>query len=717
MDPAPQLPANYEADAYSVFLDSLDYLSPDDIERVKRAFDFAARAHASQKRASGEPYITHPLAVAGTVVDWRMDADAVCAALLHDTMEDTGASKDELSELFGKQVGELVDGLSKLDKMEFNSYQEAQAENFRKMLIAMARDLRVVMIKLADRHHNIQTMSAMRADKRIRIARETLEIYAPIALRLGLNKLYEELRDICFRLIHPHRAAVLTKALRTARTHRQDNQARIVEAMCDKLAHAGVIAEVVRRERGLHSIFCHMKNRQQSFSQVLDTYTFRVLVENVPSCYLTLGALHSLYKPVPGKFSDYVALPKANGYQSLHTTLIGPYGVPVEVQIRTREMHRVAEDGVSANWLYKDAGESCAELQIKTHKWLESLLETRSGGSSAEFFEDVKVDLFPDEVYVFTPKGRIMSLPQGATLVDFAYAVHTDVGNHCTAARINHELAPLRSELKNGDLVEIITSPEAKPNPAWLNYVKTGRARSRIRQALRTTQHEESARLGERLLRQELLSLGVVPISVPTAAWDTLVRASGQQSLEEVYADIGLGKRLPSVVARRLLAREDMSATNLGGRTIAIHGNEGLAIQLATCCQPIPGDPIVGSIRKGRGMVVHTLDCPGILKSRKDEPHKWLDVEWEPEEGRMFDLRLRVEVKNQRGVLARVATSISDAGSNIEHMSTETDPDGHVTTLHFTIKVSDRKHLATIMRRVRHIQEVMRITRERGEAA
>ncbi|WP_374343718.1 bifunctional (p)ppGpp synthetase/guanosine-3',5'-bis(diphosphate) 3'-pyrophosphohydrolase [Azonexus sp.] len=710
------LPPAYEEPAYRVFLDSLDYLSPDDVARIKAAYAYAAQAHAHQKRMSGEPYITHPLAVAGAVVEWRMDADAIAAALLHDVMEDTGASKQELAEKFGKEVAELVDGLSKLDKMEFASYQEAQAENFRKMLMAMARDLRVVLIKLADRQHNIQTMSAMRADKRARIARETLEIYAPIALRLGLNKLYRELQDTSFRLIHPHRADVLAKALKAARGNRKELLTRILDGIRDKLAHAGLKAEVFGREKSLYSIFRKMKDKHLSFSQVLDIYGFRVVVDNVPTCYLALGALHSLFKPVPGKFKDYIAIPKANGYQSLHTTLIGPYGTPVEVQIRTREMHHVAQEGVAAHWLYKDTEESSADLQIKTHKWLQSLLEMQTSDSS-EFFENVKIDLFPDEVYVFTPKGKIMALPRGATPVDFAYAVHTDVGNQCSAARINHELAPLRTELKNGDLVEIISSPQASPNPVWLTYVKTGRARSKIRHFLRTMQNEESARLGERLLRQELLSLGVVPISIPGEAWEALVRSGGQKSIEEVYTDIGLGKRLPSVVARRLLARENVSLDGTSGMALAIHGTEGMAVQLARCCQPIPGDPIIGSIRKGSGLVIHTHDCPAIRKSRSSEPQKWIDVEWEPEDGKLFDLRIKLEVKNTRGVLAQVAAAIAEAGSNIEHVAMEADPERLFTVLRFTIQVAHRNHLAAVMRGLRHIPEVTRIVRERGGEA
>ncbi|HEX6736527.1 MAG TPA: bifunctional (p)ppGpp synthetase/guanosine-3',5'-bis(diphosphate) 3'-pyrophosphohydrolase [Azonexus sp.] len=714
MDPLPSTaPPAPEEPAYRVFLDSLDYHSPVDVERIKAAYAFAARAHASQKRMSGEPYITHPLAVAGAVVEWRMDADAVCAALLHDVLEDTGATKRELADKFGKEVAELVDGLSKLDKMEFASYQEAQAENFRKMLMAMARDLRVVLIKLADRQHNLQTMSAMRADKRARIARETLEIYAPIALRLGLNKLYRELQDLCFRLIYPHRAEVLARALKAARGNRRELLTRILDGIEGKLDSAGLRAEVFGREKSLYSIFRKMKDKQLSFSQVLDIYGFRVVVDNVPTCYLALGALHSLYKPVPGKFKDYIAIPKANGYQSLHTTLIGPYGTPVEVQIRTREMHNVAQEGVAAHWLYKDSEESGADLQVKTHKWLQSLLEMQ-GSDSAEFFENVKIDLFPDEVYVFTPKGKIMAMPSGATVVDFAYAVHTDVGHHCSAARINHELAPLRSELRNGDLVEIITSPQASPNPVWLTYVKTGRARSKIRHFLRTMQNEESARLGERLLRQELLSLGVVPISIPDDAWDQLVKSGGQKSIEEVYTEIGLGKRLPSVVARRLLARENLVPDKPGNMTLAIHGTEGMAIQLASCCQPIPGDPIIGSIKKGSGLVIHTHDCPAIRKSRSAEPQKWIDVEWEPEEGKLFDIRIKVEVKNTRGVLGQVAAAIAEAGSNIEYVSMDADPERLFTLLRFTIQVAHRNHLAAVMRGMRHIPEVTRIMRERG---
>ena len=713
MDPAPPLPTpSVEDPDFRAFVDSLVYLSPAEVRRIREAYAYSARAHANQKRLSGEPYITHPLAVAGAVVEWRMDTEAIMAALLHDVLEDTGATKRELTDLFGREVAELVDGLSKLDKMEFASYHEAQAENFRKMLMAMARDLRVVLIKLADRQHNLATMAAVRPDKQRRIASETLEIYAPIALRLGLIKLYRELQDNCFRLLHPHRAEVLAKAVRAARGNRRELLAKITDGIRGKLQSATIEADVFGREKTLYSIYRKMKEKQLSFSQVLDIYGFRVVVGSVPACYLALGALHALYKPVPGKFKDYIAIPKANGYQSLHTTLIGPYGTPVEVQIRTESMHHVAQEGIAAHWLYKDTEQSGAELQIKTHKWLQSLLEMQSG-DSAEFFENVKIDLFPDEVYVFTPKGKILALPRGATVVDFAYAVHTDVGNHCTAARINHELAPLRTELKNGDLVEIITAPHASPNPAWLTYIKTGRSRSKIRHFLRTMQNEESASLGERLLNQELMALGVVASMVPNSAWEQLLKNSGNKSRDEVFTDIGLGKRLPSVVARRLLARDDAPAAE-GGGALTIRGTEGMAIQLAKCCQPIPGDPIIGSIRKGHGLVVHTHDCPTIRISRSSEPQKWIDVEWEPEEGALFDVRIRVEVKNTRGVLAQVAAAIAEAGSNIEDVSMDASPERLFTSLGFTIQVANRAHLAQVLRGLRHIPEVSRIYRDRG---
>ena len=707
----------HEDPAFRVFIDSLSYLKPDELALVREAYAFAAAAHAGQKRYSGEAYITHPLAVAGALAEWQMDVQAVIAALLHDVMEDTSVTKAQIAERFGRHVAELVDGLSKLDKIEFQSHQEAQAENFRKMLMAMARDLRVVLIKLADRLHNLQTMSHVRAEKRRRIATETLEIYAPIANRLGLNKVFRQLQDLSFELIHPLRAKVIARALRAARGNRRELLSRILDNVNGKMAEAGIQAMVFGREKSLYSIYRKMEEKRLSFSQVLDIYGFRVVVRDVPTCYLALGALHALYKPVPGKFKDYIAIPKVNGYQSLHTTLIGPYGTPIEVQIRTEEMHHVAQEGVASHWLYKDAEQSGADLQKKTAKWLQSLLELQSGTrDSAEFLEHVKIDLFPDEVYVFTPKGQIMELPRGATAVDFAYMVHTDIGNRCVAARINQELMPLRTELKNGDQVEIITAANANPNPAWLSYVRTGRARSKIRHFLKAMQHEESAQLGESLLGQELQHLGVKAAELPATCWEELMRESGNRSLKEIYTDIGLGKRIAAVVARRLLAKDGVMAEEpVPLSTVVIRGTEGMAIQLAQCCCPIPGDPIIGSIRKGQGLVVHTHDCPGIRKSRSSEPKKWIDVEWQPAEGKLFETRIRVTAKNARGVLAAMAAAIADANSNIENINMEEKTPGLYTTLQFTIQVANRGHLARILRSLRLIPEVVRIGRVRGE--
>ncbi|MEY4591189.1 MAG: hypothetical protein RIR18_84 [Pseudomonadota bacterium] len=707
----PEIPV--EEQAYQVFLAGLSYLSPADLARVQAAFVYSAEAHQHQRRLSGEPYITHPLAVATGVSEWRMDADAVCAALLHDVIEDTGATKEDLADRFGPTVAELVEGLSKLEKVEFTSQQEAQAENFRKMMLAMARDLRVVLIKLADRAHNIQTMSAVRPEKRRRIARETLDIYAPIANRLGLNKLFRELQDTAFQLIYPHRAAVLSKAMQHANRNRRELFARILESITAKMMESHVGAEVFGREKNLYSIYKKMEDKHLTFSQVLDIYGFRVVVTDMPSCYLAMGALHSLYKPVPGKFKDYIAIPKANGYQSLHTTLIGPYGTPVEVQIRTKEMHHVAQQGVASHWLYKDSVQSAAELHATTHRWLKSLVEMQQGDSS-EFLENVKIDLFPDEVYVFTPKGKIFSLPKGATAVDLAYAVHTDIGNCCIAARINHELMPLRTELKSGDMVEIVTAAHANPNPSWLSYVKTGRARGKIRHFLKTMHHDESAVFGERLLKQELLSMGIEPATVPASAWDLLIRASGNKTISEVFTDIGLGKRLASVAARRLMAQDEPSFPVTGpAGTLTIRGTEGMAIQLAKCCRPIPGDPIIGSIKKGQGLIVHTHDCTAIRKSRTTEPQKWIDVEWEPAAGMLFDVRIRLEVQNTRGVLGLIAMAIANAGSNIETVSMGEDSERLYTNLTFTVQVSNRGHLATLMRSLRNIPQVARIFRER----
>ncbi|HNC17628.1 MAG TPA: bifunctional (p)ppGpp synthetase/guanosine-3',5'-bis(diphosphate) 3'-pyrophosphohydrolase [Accumulibacter sp.] len=702
------------------FFDSLTYLLPEEVRQVREAYRFSEQAHRGQRRLSGEPYVTHPLAVATALSEWQMDVEGIVAALLHDVMEDTAVGKMEITERFGKPVADLVDGLSKLDKIEFQSHEEAQAENFRKMLMAMARDLRVVLIKLADRHHNLQTMSAVRPDKRRRIARETLEIYAPIANRLGLNKLFSELQDLSFELIYPMRARVLARALKSARGNRRELLSRILEGLESKLSRDGIAAQVFGREKSLYSIYRKMLDKHLSFSQVLDIYGFRVLVKDVPTAYLTLGSLHGLYKPVPGKFKDYIAIPKQNGYQSLHTTLIGPHGTPFELQIRTESMDNLAQEGIASHWLYKDSEAFSADLQQKTTSWFHSLLDLQSSaGDSSEFFEHVKVDLFPHEIYVFTPKGRIIALPRGATPIDLAYAVHTDIGNHCVAAKINFNLMPLNTELTNGDRVEIVTAADAHPEPSWLSDVKTGRARSKIRHFLKTSHHDESTALGEKMLDQELRALGVAASEVPVSSWKNVLRDSGNKLIKEVYTDIGLGFRLAGVVARRLLAREEASppVPEKAPASLVIRGTEGMAVQFAPCCQPIPGDPIIGSIWKGKGLVIHTQDCAAIRKVRAAKPTKWIAVEWEPEPDKLFSVRLRMMVHNTVGALGRIATEISLSGTNIQHVNMEDKQPGLYTALHVTVQVASRTSLARLMRRLRRIPEVVRIAREQGLSA
>ncbi|MGH8737169.1 MAG: RelA/SpoT family protein [Burkholderiales bacterium] len=690
------------------------YLKQPDFARLADAYRFSEAAHAGQKRQSGEPYVSHPLAVAEILAGWRLDGQTLMAAFLHDVMEDASVTKAEISDTFGRPVAELVDGVSKLDKIEFQSAEDAQAGNFRKMLLAMARDVRVILIKLADRLHNMRTLSAVPPAKRRRIARETVEIYAPIANRLGLNALYHELEELAFSHLHPLRYSVLAKATKAARGNRREVISKTEAAIKAKLADSGIEAGVTGREKHLYSTYKKMAEKHLSFSEVHDIYGFRVVVKTVPACYLALGALHALYKPIPGKFKDYIAIPKANGYQSLHTALIDPYGLPVEVQIRTEHMHHVAESGVASHWMYKDEEDSLSDLQKQAHLWLQSLLEIQNqSGDSAEFLEHVKVDLFPDEVYVFTPKGRIMSLPRGATAVDFAYAVHTDIGNRCVAAKVNGELVPLRGELRNGDRVEIITASHAKPNPAWLQYVRTGKARANIRHFLKTMQYEESASLGERLLEQALKALGTDLAEIDDASWERVVRDSVARSRQELLADIGLGKQLPAVIARRLLrhadsVRDESKATG----SVTIRGTEGMAVQLASCCRPIPGDQIVGSIKKGQGLVVHAADCAQIERSRRIEPEQWIDVEWDPGTTRLFLAAIKVTVSNQRGVLAKVASEIAEAGANIDSISMDDDRSLY-TTMAFVLEVANRQHLARVMRSLRRLPDVKKIARVR----
>ncbi|HEX6154955.1 MAG TPA: bifunctional (p)ppGpp synthetase/guanosine-3',5'-bis(diphosphate) 3'-pyrophosphohydrolase [Burkholderiales bacterium] len=688
------------------------YLKPKDVARLAEAYRFSEAAHAGQTRQSGDPYISHPLAVAEILADWHLDGQTLMAALLHDVTEDTSVTNDEISDTFGRPVAELVDGVSKLDKIEFQSAEDAQAENFRKMLLAMARDVRVMLIKLADRLHNMRTLGAVPPAKRRRVARETMEIYAPIANRLGLNTLYHELQELAFTHLYPVRYKVLAKATKAARGNRREMIGRTLEAIKKKLAESAISAQVFGREKHVYSTYRKMIEKHLSFSEVHDIFGCRIIVKDVPSCYLALGALHALYKPIPGKFKDYIAIAKANGYQSIHTDLIGPYGVPVEVQIRTEQMHRLAESGVASHWMYKDDADRLSEVQKQTHRWLQSLLEIQhQSGDPQEFLEHVKVDLFPDEVYVFTPKGKILSLPRGATAVDFAYAVHTDIGNRCVAAKVNGELVPLRTELRNGDRVEIITASHAKPSAGWLQYVRTGKARSNIRHFLKTMQYEESAGLGERLLDQALRGLKSSLGEIDDAAWERVVRDSGARSREELLADIGLGKRLPAVVARRLIKKADPEETKAAG-SVTIRGTEGMAVQLATCCRPIPGDAIVGSIKKGQGLVVHATECGAIVRSRRNEPDQWIDVEWDARITRLFQAAIHVTVENQRGVLAKVASEIAEAGSNIDSITMEEDR-AVFTTMHFVLEVANRQHLARVMRALRRLPDVQKITRAR----
>ncbi len=705
-------------DGSALFKECAGYLKPEDVAQLESAYKFSESAHLGQFRNSGEPYISHPLAVAGILAKWHLDPQALTAALLHDVMEDTAVTKSELQQNFGKPVAELVDGVSKLDKIEFETQEEAQAENFRKMLLAMARDVRVILIKLADRLHNMRTLDAVPVHKRRRIARETMDIYAPIANRLGLNSTYQELDDLSFKHLYPSRCSVLTKAVNHARGNRREVVGKVLANIEKRLADNGVAAQVRGREKHLYSIYTKMREKHLSFGQVLDVFGFRIIVKDVHACYITLGVLHGLYKPIPGKFKDYIAIPKANGYQSLHTHLFGPFGSPIEIQIRTQEMHKIAEAGVASHWLYKSSDQSITDLQRKTHLWLQSLLEMQSeSGDSVEFLEHLKVDLFPDAVYVFTPKGKIMALPRGATAVDFAYAVHSDVGNRCVAVKINQDLLPLRQALKNGDRVEIITASHAKPNPLWLNFVATAKARAHIRHYLKTMHFDESVQLGERLLNQALSALKSSVGEVPEARWAKLVRDSNGKSRNDLLSDIGLGKRHGVIVARQLLALREPAPGEPGEHAsmgpIIIRGSEGMAVQFSKCCHPIPGDGIVGLISKGQGMAIHTHDCPVLAKSHHD-PERVLDVEWDNESNKLHDVNVRIVVANERGVLAKVAASIADEESNIQNVAVDPQDGGKYASMNFTLQVTNRQHLARIMIELRRIPEVVRITRMRN---
>ncbi len=723
----PSEPAPPSVVSFAQLTDRLKkYLPSAEIVRIKDAFRFADAAHLGQFRKSGEPYITHPVAVAELLADWKLDSAAIQAALMHDVLEDSGIGKQEIVERFGPVVADLVEGVTKLDRLRFDSNEEAQAESFRKMLLAMGRDVRVILIKLADRLHNVRTLEAMAADKQRRIARETLEIYAPIAHRLGLNAIYHELQEQSIARMHPLRYRVLHKAVLAARGNRREVLSKINDAVRRALSSAKIKAEVHGREKTIFGIYRKMVEKSLSFSQVLDIYGFRIVVNSRQDCYLALGALHALYKPVPGKFKDYIAIAKLNGYQSLHTTLLGPFGTPVEFQIRTHDMHRVAESGVAAHWLYKSDDTSLTELQSRTHQWLQSLLEIQQQtGDAVEMMENIKVDLFPDKVYVFTPKGKIVSMPRGATPVDFAYGIHTDVGNRCVAARINGEIQPLRSELKNGDMVEIVTGPVARPNPSWLTFVRTGKARAEIRHFLRTIKREESVELGERLLAQSARQLGVTLAEVPAESWETIVRDGQAKDREEILADIGLGRRLAAVVARQLMLganppnaeptpgeaiTETSRALFNSAGPVVIRGTEGMALQTGNCCSPIPGDAIVGHMRRDQGLAVHQADCPVAARGRRADPERWIDLQWAEDASGPFAARLAVNAANERGTLARIAVAIAEAESNIVNVNME-DESAEQAQLNFKLQVRDRRHLARVMRMLRRVPQVSRVVR------
>lgn len=720
----PLLPADSPDSRLTLLLK--EYFTQTDIEKVWEAYRYAKAAHEGQIRKSGEPYISHPVAVACILAKLHLDLPTLMAALLHDVVEDTGVEIAVINQKFGKQVADLVEGVTKLDKIEFQSALAAQAENFRKMLLAMSQDVRVILVKLADRLHNMQTLEAMNLQKQKRIARETLDIYAPIANRLGLNQIYQELEDLSFKYLHPMRYRVIAKAIKVARGNRKEVISKILEAIKQRLEDAHIVADVKGREKHLYSIYRKMTSKHTNLEQIQDIYGFRVLVKDTANCYLALGTLHALYKPIPGRFKDLIAIPKANGYQSLHTTLFGPFGTPIEVQIRSEDMHKIANAGVAAHWRYKTSDASLTALQQQTHQWLQRLLEIQTeSDDSYEFLENFKVDLFPDEVYVFTPKGNILALPKGSTAVDFAYAVHSDVGNCCVAVKINNELAPLRTEMHNGDNVEIITAALAKPNPAWLNYVVTGKARSHIRHYLKSIQVTESAHLGERMLNLALRALHVEPNTISEKEWKKVIRDYGVKDKQAILSDIGLGKRVSLMVAHQLTAGHPELHTEVNGPedaklkvpkkldNITISGSEGMAVQFAQCCRPIPGDPILGFINKEKGLIIHTHDCPTTRKFKLD-PDKWLDVEWGSDNKKLFKVNVHMVVANERGMLAKIASGISDVGANIDNVGVEEADGSQYSNVNFTVQVRDRVHLAELMRNLRKIPDVVRINRVKG---
>jgi len=707
------------------------YLEPDQIDIVYQAYQFGAAAHKDQMRQSGEPYICHPLSVARILAGMHMNTESIVAAILHDVIEDTDITKEDIASRFGGEVAGLIDGVSKLTQIQFESRLQAQAENFRKMLLAMVEDIRVIIIKLADRLHNMRTLGAMPAVKRRRIARETLDIYAPIANRLGMNTMRIELQDLGFAESYPMRYRILSQVVKRVRGNRNEVVSKIRAAIESRLQEEGLNAKVEGREKHLYSIYQKMKSKQLSFNDVLDVYAFRIIVDSADSCYRVLGAMHSLYKPVPGKFKDYIALPKANGYQSLHTVLFGPYGLHIEVQIRADDMDKVAEAGVAAHWLYKLGDSAGSSAQARARDWMRGLLEIqKSAGDSQEFLESVKIDLFPDVVYVFTPQGKIMELTRGATAVDFAFAVHTDIGSSCVAAKIDRHLAPLSTPLHNGQTVEIITAPGARPNPAWLNFVVTGKARATIRSYLKNLKADEAAGLGRRMVEQALKVYQLSINDIPEVATKAMLAEVGCETMPKLFVEVGLGNQLAPFIAKRL--GEGLSpvqttpGTNairnvwsrympswLGGAAerpaLSIKGTEGMVMSYAKCCYPIPGDPIVGFVSAGRGIVIHRESCKNLAEVR-NRPEKCIEVQWETNVDGVFPVEIRVDVINRLGVLATLAKTISEQGANINNVDIE-ERDGRISSLGFVITVHDRQHLASIMRHVRALEQVTRIRR------
>ena len=688
------------------------YLDDEQIARVVRAYEFAERAHEGQYRRSGDPYISHPLAVANILIDMHMDHESLMAALLHDVLEDCGVGKEQLAAQFSPEVAELVDGVSKIAQIKFESKAEQQAENLRKMMLAMTRDIRVILVKLADRLHNMRTLHVMPPEKRKRIALETMEIYAPIANRLGMYNMRVEYEDLGFNAIYPMRARLIAKAVKSARGHRKEILSTLKASIEHCLEQEGIEARVIGREKHLYSIYMKMKEQQKSFADIMDVYGFRIIVDRVDTCYRVLGATHNYFTPIPGRFKDYIAIPKANGYQSLHTTLKARSGLPLEIQIRTEEMEAMANNGIAAHWLYKvDEAEPGSPTQSRAQSWMGRLLEMQQkAGDSMEFIENVKVDLFPDEVYIFTPKGQIKELPAGATPVDFAYAVHSKIGNTCVAARIDGQLAALSTPLESGQTVRIITAPNATPNPAWLNFVVTAKARSTIRHFLKSQRREESVELGERLLEKALSAYGRTMNELPIERVVAELAANGYSSLDALLEEIGMGNRLAPLVARKLMGEREEVVSAEERKPIAIRGTEGLLVSYAKCCYPLPGDHIIGHLSAGRGIVVHRDNCKNVLAELRNNPEKCIALGWEQGVDHEFSTALRIELINKKGVLATLATYLAELGSNIETISMA-EKDATLTVINVTVMVHNRVHLARIIKKLRNLSNVIRIQR------